>query len=163
MSSRRALASAYTENCRLLSMQCRIMYAQVDRSRSSAVVGRFRIGSEHSANSLWILAKPASPTSVSSVFLSSQYSMACTRVWRNLRYSLRTTARNAPPFWISSAVMGFLLPLLGLGGHKPVQFGVFGEMILKRNDGIAVEQQALTFTGMGHMGQLMGGNTQLLG
>ena len=44
-----------------------------------------------------------------------------------------------------------------------IQFRVLREVIDKRQNDAAVEQQALTFAGVGHIGQLMGRDIELFG
>ena len=61
----------------------------------------------------------------------------------------------------------FLLHLgshfLWLGCHDAVQLGIFREVIHKGQNGGAIEQQTLTLAGMGHIAELVRGNTQLFG
>ena len=49
------------------------------------------------------------------------------------------------------------------GGHNAVKFGVLREVVYKRQDRGAIEQQALALTGVGHIAKLVRGNAQLLG
>ena len=49
------------------------------------------------------------------------------------------------------------------GGHNAVKFGVLREVVYKRQDRGAIEQQALALTGVGHIAQLVRGDAQLLG
>ena len=53
--------------------------------------------------------------------------------------------------------------LTGASGHDAVQLIVLREMILEGQNNIAVEQQAFTGSGVGHIGQLMGRDVELLG
>ena len=48
------------------------------------------------------------------------------------------------------------------GGHNAVKFGVLREVVYKRQDRGAIEQQALALTGVGHIAKLVRGNSQLL-
>ena len=49
------------------------------------------------------------------------------------------------------------------GGHDAIQLIVLREMILEGQNDIAVKQQAFAGAGVGHIGQLMGGDVELLG
>ena len=49
------------------------------------------------------------------------------------------------------------------GGHDAIQLIILRKMILERQNDIAVEQQAFAGAGVGHIGQLMGRDVELLG
>ena len=44
-----------------------------------------------------------------------------------------------------------------------IKFGVLREVVYKRQDRGAIEQQTLALTGVGHIAKLVRGNAQLLG
>ena len=56
-----------------------------------------------------------------------------------------------------------LQALTGTCGHDAVEVIVLREMILEGQNDIAVEQQAFAGAGVGHIGQLMGRDVELLG
>ena len=51
----------------------------------------------------------------------------------------------------------------GTGGHDAIQLIVLREMILEGQNDIAVKQQAFAGAGVGHIGQLMWRDVELLG
>lgn len=58
-----------------------------------------------------------------------------------------------------------MLHLIGLGGHDAVQLrcNVLGEAVDEGQYGITIEQQALAFTGVLDVGELIRRNAQLVG
>ena len=52
--------------------------------------------------------------------------------------------------------------LLRFGGHDAVQLGILREVVNEGQDRVAVEQQPLALTGVGHIGELMRRNVELL-
>ena len=69
-------------------------------------------------------------------------------------------------FFRTSGIMKHLklivIPLIRyFGGHQAVQLRILREMIGKGYDGVAVDQQALAFTGLRDIGELMGGDVEL--
>jgi len=62
------------------------------------------------------------------------------------------------------SLMLFRLRYLGkFGGHDFVQLKVMREVVHKRQNGIAIEQQALAGAAVGDVGELVGRDVQLLG
>ena len=57
-----------------------------------------------------------------------------------------------------------MLHLVGFGGHDAVQLrcNVLGEAVDEGQDGIAIEQQTFAFAGVLDVGELIGGNAQLM-
>lgn len=56
-----------------------------------------------------------------------------------------------------------LFHFIGFRGHNRVQLGVLREAVNKRQNDIAVKQKPLALAGMGHIGELMGADIELLG
>lgn len=57
----------------------------------------------------------------------------------------------------------FLFPVLRAGGHNGVEFRILREMVYKRDGGIPVEQQPFAGIGVGHIGKLVGTDSELFG
>ena len=51
---------------------------------------------------------------------------------------------------------------LRAGGHNGIELGILRETVNKRNGHISEEQKALAGIGVGHIGKLVGADTQLL-
>ena len=49
------------------------------------------------------------------------------------------------------------------GGHNGVQLGILREAVNKRDGGIPEEQQPFAGIGVGHIGKLVGADTELFG
>ena len=70
-------------------------------------------------------------------------------------------------FFRTSGMMKHLklivIPLIRyFGGHQAVQFRILREVIGKGNDRAAVDQQTLALAGLRDIGELMGGDVELL-
>ena len=57
-------------------------------------------------------------------------------------------------------ILGLLF--LRAGGHNGIELGILRETVNKRNGHISEEQKALAGIGVGHIGKLVGADTQLL-
>ena len=74
----------------------------------------------------------------------------------------KTSAGFDSKCWGSSSFILLLFQFLGFGSHNAVKPGILREVVYKRQDRGAIEQQALTLTGVGHIAKLVRGNPQLL-
>ena len=61
----------------------------------------------------------------------------------------------------TKAVLPLSRQVLHAGCHNPIEFRVLGEVVHKRDDGIAVKNQSFSGVAVGHIAQLMGGDVQL--
>ena len=57
----------------------------------------------------------------------------------------------------------FLFLVLRAGGHNGVQLGILREAVNKRDGGVPEEQQPFAGIGVGHIGKLVGADTELFG